>query len=171
MVAPGMLQSPSVKQSLGGIEPAWTLLDHDSFNAFRHPPSPGYGPIRLAVDLAPQEIQQSAVARNAIVLLRAAAVGSGLKLTATGNLSRGVVAEMVDAFVWPDFDRAHEFRFHKVVNEPDYLPLYFIRHAAETCKLLRKHKGHLRTAPAGRRRFHLWRFSDQRDTRARSCRR
>ena len=151
MVAPGMLQNPSVKQWLGGIEPAWTLLDSGSFNALRHPPSPGNGPIRLRADLTPEEIQQSAVARNSIVLLRAAAVGSGLKLTATGNLSRGVVAEMVDAFVWPGFDRAYEFRLNKVVNEPDYLPLYFIRHAAETCKLLRKHKGHLRTTPAGRR--------------------
>ena len=151
MVAPGMLQNPTVKQWLGGVEPAWTLLDSDSFNALRHPPLPSTGPILLAADLTDQELQQSAVARNTIVLLRAAAVGLGLKLTATGNLSRGVVAEMVDAFVWPEFDRTHEFRFHKVVNEPDFLPLYFIRHVAETSKLLRKHKGHLRTTPAGRR--------------------
>jgi len=62
MVAPGMLQSPSVKKWLGGIEPAWTLLDYDSFVALRHPPSPGKGPIRLAADLTPEEVQQSAVA-------------------------------------------------------------------------------------------------------------
>jgi hypothetical protein len=151
MVAPGMLQNPRVQQWLGGIEPAWTLLDFASFNALHHPPSPTDGPIRLAADLTPDEIQQSAVARNAIMLLRAAAVGPGLKLTATGNLTRSVVAEMVDAFVWPEFDKAREFHFHKIVNEPDFLPLYFIRHLAEISKLLRKHKGHLRTTPAGRR--------------------
>lgn len=145
-----MLQNPEVKQWLGGVEPAWMLLDLESFNALRRPPSPTGGPIRLAADLTSDEIQQSAVARNAIMLLRAASVGSGLKLTATGNLSRGVVAEMVDAFVWPEFDRAHEFRFHKVVNEPDYLPLYFVRHVAEATRLLRKHKGHLRITRAGR---------------------
>ena len=33
MVAPGMLQTPSVLTWLGGIEPAWTLLDQDSFYA------------------------------------------------------------------------------------------------------------------------------------------
>ena len=151
LVAPGMLQNPAVKLWLGGIEPAWTLLDYESFNALRNPPSPGDGPIRLEANLTRDEIQQSSVARNALVLLRAAAIGPGLKLTATGNLGRGVVAEMVDAFVWPGFDRAYEFRLHKVVNEPDFMPLYFIRHAAETCKLLRKYKGHLRITPAGRR--------------------
>lgn len=83
MVAPGMLQNPNVKRWLGGIEPAWTLLEFDSFNSLRHPPSPTDGPIRLAADLTPNEIQQSAVAMNAIVLLRAAAVGPGLKMTAT----------------------------------------------------------------------------------------
>jgi|GEM_PF-6994078 len=30
MVAPGMLQNPSVRNWLGGVEPAWTLLDLDS---------------------------------------------------------------------------------------------------------------------------------------------
>jgi hypothetical protein len=40
-------------------------------------------------------------------------------LTATGNLSRTGLAEMVDLFEWPDFDRAEAFRLHKVVNEPD----------------------------------------------------
>jgi len=101
MVAPGMLQNSSVRNWLGDIEPAWTLLDLASFNALRRPPSPTAGPIRLAADLADGEIQQSAVARNALILLRAAAEGPGLKMTATGNLSRGVVAEMCDLFTWP----------------------------------------------------------------------
>ena len=151
MVAPGMLEDPRVKEWLGGIEPAWTLLDFSSFNALHRPPSPTEGPIRLTANLKPAELQRSAVARNVIMLLQAAAVGPGLKLTATGNLTRAFVAEMIDAFAWPGFDRAHEFRLHKVVNEPDFLPLFFLRHLAEAAKLLRKHKGHLRTTQAGRR--------------------
>ena len=75
MVAPGMLQNPSVRNWLGGVEPAWTLLHIDSFVALHRPPSPTTGPIRLASDLT--EIRQSAVARNALVLLRAAAAGPG----------------------------------------------------------------------------------------------
>ncbi|MGE0255502.1 MAG: hypothetical protein AB7N54_04865 [Alphaproteobacteria bacterium] len=146
-----MLQRPSVQRWLGGIEPAWTLLDEASFAALHRPPSPTAGPIRLAADLTPEEVQRSAVARNALLLLRAAAAGPGLKMTATGNLSRSVVAEMCDLFTWPGFDRAHAFRFHKVVNEPDFLPLFFVRHAAEAGKLLRRHKDLLAITPAGRK--------------------
>ena len=52
---------------------------------------------------------------------------------------------MVDAFVWP------EIHFHRAVNEPDFLPLYFLRHLVEIGKLLRKYKGYLRITLAGRR--------------------
>ena len=146
-----MLQHPEVRRWLGGIEPAWTLLTDASFDALRQAPSPTSGPIRLAEDLTPAEIGHSAVARSARLLLQAASVGSGLKLTATGNLVRSVVAEMVDAFDWPGFDKAYEFRFHKIVNEPDYLPLFFVRKILEGAKWLRKHEGCLKITPAGRR--------------------
>jgi hypothetical protein len=151
VVAPGMLQNSSVKTWLAGVEPAWTLLDQASFTALHEPPSPMAGPIRLAADLTQAEVQQSAVARNALILLRAAAAGPGLKMTATGNLARGVVAEMCDLFTWPNFDKAGAFRFHKVINEPDFLPLFFVRHVVQAGTLLRKHKGHLKVTPAGRR--------------------
>ena len=45
-------------------------------------------------------------------------------MTATGNLSRGVVAEMCDLFTWPDFDKAGAFQFHKVINEPTFFPSF-----------------------------------------------
>jgi hypothetical protein len=151
VVAPGMLQNPLVKSWLGGVEPAWTLLDDVSFAALARSPSPTVGPIRLASDLTEEEIQHSVVARNALILIRAAAVGPGLKTTAIGNLSRSVVTEMYDRFTWPGFDKASDFPFHKVINEPDFLPLFFLRHLAQAGKILRKHKGHLTLTPAGRR--------------------
>ena len=151
MVAPGMLRNPSVQAWLGGVEPAWTLLDHASFVALHGLPSPMAGPIQLASDLTHEELEQSAVVRNAIILLRAAAAGPGLKLTATGNLSRGVVADMCNRFTWPEFDKASAFQFHKVINEPDFLPLLFVRHVVQAGTLLRKHKGHLKISPMGRR--------------------
>jgi len=151
VVALGMLQNPSVKSWLGGIEPAWTLLDDASFRALSRPPSPSVGPIRLASDLEEEEMRHSAVARNAQILLGAAAAGPGLKTTATGNLSRNVVAEMYDRFTWPGFDKTNDFPFHKVINGPDFLPLFFLRHVAQAGKILRRSKGHLRITPAGRR--------------------
>lgn len=144
-----MLQNPSVRNWLGGIEPAWTLLDQDSFEALRRPPSSRASVITLARDFSPDEIGQSAVARNTLILLHAASAGSGLKLTTTGNLTRGVVAEMIDLFTWPGFDKADAFRFHKVINEPDFLPLYFVRHVAESIRLVRQHKGRLKITSVG----------------------
>jgi hypothetical protein len=151
MVAPGFLQNVDVRNWLGGIEPAWTLLDQQSFASLGEPPSPTGGAIRLASDLTDQELQKSAIAQNALILLHAAADGPGLKLTATGNLSRNVVAEMCKLFTWPGYDMAGEFQFHKVVNEQDFLPLYFVRHTVQAAKLVRKHKGYVTIAPAGRR--------------------
>jgi hypothetical protein len=151
MVAPGFLQNEEVQKWLGGIEPAWMLLDQQSFASLLEPPSRRGGTIWLAADLIDQELQKSAMAHNALVLLHAAADGPGLKLTATGNLSRIVVAEMCKLFTWPGYDMVGDFQFHKVVNEQDFLPLYFVRHAVQAAKLVRKHKGYLTISPAGRR--------------------
>jgi hypothetical protein len=151
VVAPGMLQNRSVKTWLAGVEPAWMLLDQASFRALHEPPSPMAGPIRLATDLTEEEIMQSAVVQNALILLRAAATGPGLKTTATGNLARDVVAEMREHFTWPDHDNAGAFQFHKVINEPDFLPLFLVRHVVQAGTLLRKQKGRLKVTPAGRR--------------------
>ena len=131
MVTPGMLQNPSVRTWLGDVVPAWTLLDQAGLSALRHPPHPRNGPIRFATDLSPEEIHLSAIARNALILLHAAEIGPGLKLTATGNLSRTVVAEMLDLFSWPDLDKAEAFGFNKVINEPDFLPLFLVRHLVQ----------------------------------------
>lgn len=151
MVAPGMIENPSVKNWLGGVEPAWTLLDQASYSALVLHPTPGEGPIRLARDLTSDEIQRSAVARNALILLRAASDGDGLALTATGNLTRIVVAKMRELFAWPDFDNEGAFPFHKVVNEPDFFPLYFVRNLIEASRFARHRKGFLRTTPPGRK--------------------
>jgi hypothetical protein len=146
-----MLQDPVIAKWLGGIEPAWTMLDERSLAALRHPPSPVFGPIRLAADLTPDEIQQSSLARTALVLLRAAAAGPGLKMTVTGNLARAVVAEMCDLCTWPRFDAAESYHISKIVNEPEIMPLFLVRHAVHGARLAHRYKGHLKAAPAGRK--------------------
>ena len=99
MVAPGMLQNPSVMNWLGTIEPAWTLLDQVSFAALRGAPSPTAGLIRLASDLTSEEIQQSVVARNALISLPVGctwtACCSGFRW---GGMSNGRVAQLGQAF-------------------------------------------------------------------------
>src|SRR6266446_3761895 len=151
MVSPGFLANPEVRRWLNGIEPAWTMLEFNSLNALRHEPSLSNHAIRLQPDLADVEISGSAVTPNALILLRRAADTGGLRLTATGNLSRAVVEEMWGIIQAPDYDKAELLRFQKVINEPDLLPLHFIRILTQAAKLSRTHRGKLVPTPLGRR--------------------
>src|ERR1700751_2248264 len=151
MVAPGFLQNPEVRRWLNGVEPAWTVLEFDSFNALHDEPSASNPAIRLEHNLTATEISASAVTANAVLLLRRAAETGGLKLTATGNLSRALVDEMCGSIECPNYDKDELFRYQKVVNEPDFLPLHFVRILVQAAKLLRTYRGKLIPTPLGRR--------------------
>ena len=107
MTRPGFLDNPHVRHWLGDVEPAWIALTHESFNALQQEPSARNTALRLASDLTVNELNASAVARNALHLPRHAARVGGLKLTAKGSLARAAVAEMIDLFDWPDFDKTN----------------------------------------------------------------
>jgi len=150
MVAADFLQDPRVQGWLDGLEPAWTLLTFESLLALRREPSAVQSAIQIANDLSLGEIAGSPVARNTLILLRQAIERGGLALTATGNLSRAVVAEMCKLIEWPDYDQADAFRFNKVINEPDFLPLYVVRQLAQAAALMRAQRGKLMATPLGK---------------------
>jgi hypothetical protein len=150
MVAEDFLQDPRVREWLDGVEPAWTLLTFESLRAPRHEPSATQTAIRIANDLTVGEIAGSPVARNTLILLRQAIERGGLSLTGTGNLSRAVVAEMCKLIEWPAYDQADAFRFNKVVNEPDFLPLHVVRQLAQEATLVRAQRGKLIATPLGK---------------------
>src|ERR1700757_1119898 len=137
MVAPGYLANPEVRRWLDGVEPAWTMLEFASFNALHDEPSARNRAIRLEANLSRKEISGSAATSNALFLLRKAAETGGLKLTATGNLSRALVEQMCGIIEWPGYDKDELFRYHKVINEPDFLPLHFVRILTQAAKLFR----------------------------------
>ena len=145
------LANPEVRRWLNGIEPAWTTLEFNSLNALHHEPSASNQAIRLEPDLANVEISGSAVTANALILLRRAAEIGGLKLTATGNLSRAVVEEMFRIIQAPDYDGDELLRVQKVINEPDFLPLHFVRILTQAAKLIRMSRAKLVPTPMGRR--------------------
>jgi len=70
-------------------------------------------------------------------------------MTATGNLSRAVVAKLIDCTEWPGFDKYLHFKYRNVINEPEYYPLFFLRHLLQEAKLARRYKGHLKATRAG----------------------
>ena len=150
MVAEDFLQDQQVRQWLDGVEPAWTLLTFDSLRALRQEPSARQNAIRIANDLSADECAGSAVTRNTLILLRQAIERGGLPLTATGNLSRAVVAEMRGLIEWPHYDQSDAFRLNKVINEPDFLPLHVVRILAQAAALVRAHRGKLVATPLGK---------------------
>jgi hypothetical protein len=150
VVAPGFLQNLEVRQWLNGVEPCWILLEFDSYRALHYEPSARNRAIRLETNLTPTDLSGSAVTRNALLVLRLAADTGGLALTATGNLSRAVVAEMCEIIEWPDYDKQELFRFSKVINEPDFLPLHFVRVLAQATKLFRAQHGKLMPTRLGK---------------------
>jgi len=137
MVAPAFLTRPDVRKWLKGVEPVWTMLDFDSFNSLCAEPSARNHAIRLEPNLTEADLAGSAVTRTAEIFLQRAIDTNGLKLTTTGNLSRAVIADMIEIIEWPGLDKGELFEFHKVINEPDFLPLHFVRVLAEATKLAR----------------------------------
>jgi hypothetical protein len=121
------IQNPEVRRWLGGVEPVWTMLDFGSYNGLHNEPSGNNQAIRLEPNLTETDLAGSAVTRNARILLQRAVDAGGLKLTATGSLPRAMVAEMIEVVEWPGLDTTKLVRFHKVVNEPDFLPVHFVR--------------------------------------------
>ena len=126
------------------------MLAFDSLQALRQEPSAINQAVRIANDLSTAEIASSAVARNTVTLLRQAIERGGLPLTATGNLSRAVVGEMCKLIEWPGYDQVDAFRFHKFINEPDFLPLHVVRILAQAATLVRAQGGKLVATPLGK---------------------
>jgi hypothetical protein len=158
VVSPGFLQNPEVRRWLNGVEPAWTMLEFDSYNALHDEPSADNQAIRLEPGLTEHDLAGSAVTRTARVLLQRAVDAAGLKLTATGNLSRAVVADMIEVIEWPDLDKARLFDLNKVINEPDLLPVHFVRVLLEASKLVRKNRDRLVPTRLGKRLLAVERY-------------
>ena len=113
------------------------------------PPFEG-GALHLSVDLTADELGQSVLVQNALVLLGAVAEGDGLKLTARKNLTRGTVAAMRDAMVWPGCAFEETWRAGKVLSEDHVQELRLVRALVEMDGLVKHARGRLRTTAYGR---------------------
>jgi len=89
------------------------------------------------------------------LLLRRAAETGGLKRTATGNLTRAFVEEMCGIMEWPGYDKDALFGFRKVINEPEFLPLHFVRILTQAATLFRTYRGKLVPTRLGKRMLAL----------------
>jgi len=60
---------------------------------------------------------------------------------------------MCEIIEWPGYDKDELFRYSRVINEPDFLPLHFIRVFTQTAKLIRTQRGKLFLTSLGRKLF------------------
>lgn len=68
MVAEDFLQDPQIRDWLGGVEPAWTLLTFESLQTLRREPSAIQTAIRIANDLSVGEIASPVAAVRAAIV-------------------------------------------------------------------------------------------------------
>jgi hypothetical protein len=127
------------------------MLDFSSYSVLQQEPSASNQAIWLDLNLTETDLLKSAVARVARMLLKRANDPGGLNLTATGNLSRAEVAKMIEVVEWPGLDKDELFALHKVVNEPDFLPIHFVRVLLQGTKLLRRQRDRLVPTRLGKR--------------------
>ena len=129
MVAPGFLANPEVLRWLNGVMPVWTVLDAESLKSLQIEPAAGNQAIRIEASLAETDLSGSAVVCTARTLLQRAVDADGLALTATGNLSRKVVAEMIGIIEWPGLDKDELFQ----LNKQGLTSLTFCRYILSGC--------------------------------------
>ena len=96
------------------------------------------GPIRLNESLSLSDLSGCLVLNHARLVMEHMAANKGVKLTTTGNFNRKFVEQMVRDFRWPGFEPDVIWRYNKVLNEPDYVPLYFLHALIDVAGLGRK---------------------------------
>lgn len=97
-------------------------------------------PLKFGTDLPLSVLSAAPVFAGMRNFLRYAAENGGLALTAKGNLSRAVVADVMDFFLDKEA-KERVFQYAKVVNEQDLMPVWRARLVLEMSGLLRKSKG------------------------------
>lgn len=97
-------------------------------------------PLQLRRDLALEDYEASPFFLATRKFLLAILEGGGVKTTATGNLPRKFVAEMMDVFLDAEY-KEDVLRVNKVVNETDVFPLHISRIVCGVSGLIGKSKG------------------------------
>ncbi len=123
------------QEAIGGFSP--NLL----FTLERHPLGTPGCPIHLADNLPLAALEGALYFNRIRTFLHALRDAGRVKATQKGNLTRGFVEQMVDAFLDPS-SREEIYRYQKVLNEEDLFPLHSARLICKICNLIGITKGH-----------------------------
>lgn len=125
-------------------------VSHDQILALLDADWRSPGPISLNRSLTLDELSGSLVLRNGRRVMAQMEADNGIKLTAAGNFNRKFVEQMVREFDWPGFEEAFMRRYHKVFNEPDFVPLNYLHVLIGVAGLGRRYRGRFRLTRLGR---------------------
>ncbi|WP_157784516.1 hypothetical protein [Sinorhizobium fredii] len=99
--------------------------------------------------LTEEELQASPMCINTMKLLRYAEQHGGIQITKLGNFYRKCVEWSAEEFQWPGYEPAELYAVNKVLNEPDFPPLFLIHEILLNARLIRHYKGRAKLTKAG----------------------
>lgn len=99
--------------------------------------------------LTEQELQASPMCINTMKLLRYAEQHDGIQITKLGNFYRKCVEWSAEEFQWPGYEPTELYAVNKVLNEPDFPPLFLIHEFLLNTRLIRHYKGQAKLTKAG----------------------
>ena len=99
----------------GGLQPVWTLLDAASAEALGAEPSPENGALRVAAELDEAALGDSAMVRNARILLKGAAGGQNRLWisSSSGCLTMKCVSRLRTLIAWPGLEETFDVAWRK----------------------------------------------------------
>lgn len=108
-----------------------------------------YPMLFFEASLTEQELQASSICISAMKLLRYAEQHGGIQITKLGNFYRKCVEWAAEEFQWPGYEPAELYAVNKVLNEPDFPPLFLIHEILLNTRLIRHFKGKAKLTKAG----------------------
>ena len=139
----------------GGIEPVRNTLDPESMRALAVEPSAENRALRLADDLAEDELGQSAFVRNALILLEEIGGEDTVWATNDGRLNKASVARMRALMSWPGMEATEQYRAGKKYYEQLVGELHLLRLLAKMAGLIEPGVFWFELTPLGRSMLEL----------------
>jgi hypothetical protein len=99
--------------------------------------------------LTEQQLLASPMCINTMKLLQYAEQHGGIQLTKLGNFYRKCVEWAAEEFQWPGYEPTELYAVNKVLNEPDFPPLFLMHEILQSTRLIRHYKGQAKLTKAG----------------------
>ena len=110
------------------------------------------GPLIMVNEsLGATDLAGSPMCINAMKVLSYMRDNDGIALTKSGAFYRKFVTWAAKEFRWPGHEANELYRFNKVLNEPDFLPLAIMHELLVSARLIRRYKDTALLSQAGKR--------------------